>query len=202
MKTGTSLWTRLAARAPRRLQCSRGLPGLLLPAFAWGMAIPGAGSAQLVGDHVRVMLSEWVWAEGVVVRITPDELELSLPWGHSRRLASTEVQRIEQGVLQRQWKRGFLVGTAVGGALGLLAPVGFTGDVKYGEIIQAKLILMPMFAAFYGMVGAAVGGLFKREVWTPVQGWPRSAGTPRLLMGPHNMPNGNASFVLGAKLRF
>jgi len=59
-----------------------------------------------------------------------------------------------------------------------------------------------MFAAFYGVVGTALGGLFKREAWVPVQGWPSGAGTPRLLLGPHTMPNGKCSFVLGAKLRF
>lgn len=202
-KNGPNPPPHLASPAARGSRCSRGfVQGIVTLTVAWGMAIPGIASAQLVGDRVRVALSDRVWTEGVVVRITPDELELSFAGGSSRVLASTGVMRIERRTLQRQWKWGFVGGAAVGGAFGFLAPVAFVGGVSWGNVILTRGMVMFVFAAAFAVPGTAVGGLLKREAWEPLQGWPRNTGTPRLLLGPHTMANGNTGFVLGARFRF
>lgn len=76
-------------------------------AVALGMVIPGAVSAQLVGDRVRVTLSDTRWTVGVVTQIDPDELEISLSDGRSRVLAAGDVVRIERRTGQRHWKLRF-----------------------------------------------------------------------------------------------
>lgn len=153
------------------------------------------------GDPVRVTLSDSERVEGALERITQYGLEVLLPGG-PRLVAAGDVARFERPTVQRQWKRGFIVGAAAGGSIGLLlTPFGFEEDPSLAEVIGSKVLWVSTFGSFYGFLGAAVGGLFKREGWEPVQSWRRSAVKPRLLVGVHAGPTGNSSFLLGARLQ-
>lgn len=156
---------------------------------------------QWTGDRVRVTLSDSERIVGVVSRVTRDGLEVSLPEG-PRLVAMGDVSGIERRTVQRQWKPGFLVGAALGGALGLLVTIGWGEDAASGGSVTDGLFFMSTFGAFYGFAGTLVGGLFKREDWESVQSSTRASAAPSLLVGTLSLPNGNSSFVLGAKLRF
>ena len=180
----------------------RGASAFVLAA-ACGILMPGAGSAQLVGERVRVSLADPLMFEGVVTRITPDELELSLPWGDSRVVATGDVLLLERRAGRRQWKRGFLVGATVGAAMAWVVQGGYTGDPPtFGEQIATRLVLTAYVAPFYGVIGAAVGGLIKLEGWVPVADWPRSGMTPEPLVEMRPMPGGSHALGLGVRLRF
>ena len=58
------------------------------------------------------------------------------------------------------------------------------------------------FGIPFGGVGAAVGGLIKREGWETVRDWRSRPMTPGLLSGTHAMANGDARVLLGARVRF
>lgn len=155
------------------------------------------------GGPVRVTLSDSEMVVGVVSRITRDGLELLLPGGR-RFVALGEVARIERRTAQRQWKRGFVVGAAAGGALGLLFPFvsGTDEDVSIGDRIVGTVASVTILGPFLGFYGALVGGLFKREGWEPTQAHARRFGavTPRPLARMHTLPNGNVGLLLGAQL--
>ncbi|MDE2873496.1 MAG: hypothetical protein OXQ94_17615 [Gemmatimonadota bacterium] len=154
------------------------------------------------GGPVRVTLSDSEKVVGEVSRITRDGLELLLPGG-PRFVAMGDVARIERRTVRRQWKRGFVVGASVGGGIGLLLiPFGYGHDPSLGDIIGTKVLLTSTMAAFYGFLGAAVGGLFELEGWEPVRRGPRRDATPGLLARMHTLPNGDSSLLLGAKLQF
>lgn len=175
----------------------------LVMAAACGVLMPGTGFAQLVGERVRVTLADPLTFEGVVTRITPDQLELSLPWGDSRVVATGDVLRIERRAGRRHWKRGFLVGATVGASMAFVVQFGYAGSrPPFAEQLAYRLLLAAYVAPVFGMVGAAVGGLIKREGWAPVQGWPLSGTTPGLRLGMHTMPEGSAVLALGMELRF
>lgn len=155
------------------------------------------------GGPVRVTFSDSERIVGEVSRITRDGIELLLPGG-PRLVPTGDIARIERRTVQRQWKRGFVVGASVGGGIGLLlVPFGYGYDPpSLGEITALKVLLTSTMGAFYGFLGAAVGGLFKLEGWEPVRRGPRRAATPGLLARMHTLPNGNSSLLVGAKLRF
>lgn len=153
-------------------------------------------------ERVRVTLSDSQRIVGVVSRITPDGVEVLLPGG-ARLVATSDAVRMERRTARRQWKPGFVAGAAAGGALGALITVGIVGtglDSARDQI--AVLTLMSYCTGFYGFAGMLIGGLIKREGWEPVPGWDGFAATPRLLVGPRTMPNGDSSFVLGVAMRF
>ena len=156
---------------------------------------------QWTDDRVRVTLSDSERIVGVVSGVTRDGLEVSLPEG-PRLVALRDVAGIERRTVQRQWKPGFLVGAAIGGALGLLVTFATSEDASSGPAVTDGLFFMSTFGASYGFAGTLVGGLFKREDWESVQSSPRASAAPSLLVGTLSLPNGNPSFVLGAKLRF
>ena len=178
----------------------RGASAFVLAA-ACGILMPGTGSAQLVGERVRVSLADPPRFEGVVTRIAEDELELSSPWGDSRVVATGDVLLLERRAGRRQWKRGFLVGATVGAAW--VWVVGYAADPPpLGERIAERLLLTPFGAAGCGVIGAAVGGLIKREGWVPVAGWPRSGMTPEPLVEMRPTPGESHALGLGVRLRF
>ena len=157
------------------------------------------------GGPVRVTLSDSERVVGVVSRITRDGLELWLPGG-PRFVAMADVARIERRTVQRQWKRGLVVGAVAGAAIGLLGvPIGATDeDPSTGEMIAAKLVFASMIGPFFGFCGALVGGLAEREGWETTQAQARRFGalTPRPLARMHTLPNGDSSLLLGATVRF
>lgn len=172
-------------------------------AVALGMVIPGAVSAQLVGDRVRVTLSDTRWTVGVVTQIDPDELEISLSDGRSRVLAAGDVVRIERRTGQRHWKKGFMIGAAAGGMFALTFPVVTTGeDVSLGDYIGIRVILVSIAVPLHGAVGTLIGGLIKTEGWERLEGWPRSRVRPGLFVDMGAMPDGSPALRFGAKLRF
>ena len=101
------------------------------------------------GGPVRVTLSDSERVVGVVSRITRDGLELLLPEG-PRFVAMANVARIERRTVQRQWKRGLVVGAVAGAAIGLLGvPIGATDeDPSTGELIAAKMAIATMVGPF------------------------------------------------------
>ncbi len=157
------------------------------------------------GGPVRVTLSDSERVVGVVSRITRDGLELLLPEGQ-RFVAMADVARIERRTVQRQWKRGLVVGAVAGAAIGLLGvPIGFTDEApSTGEMIAAKTVIATVVGPFFGFFGALVGGLAEREGWEPTQAQARRFGalTPRPLARMHTLPNGDSSLLLGATVRF
>lgn len=172
-------------------------------AVALGMAGPGTGSAQLVGDRVRVTLSDTRWTVGVVTEIDPNELELTLSDGRARVLAAGDVVRIERRTGQRHWKEGFMIGAAAGGVFAFRFRVFTTGeDLSLGERIGVRVILLSIAVPLCGAAGTLIGGLIKTEGWERLEGWPRSGMTPGLLLDMGAMPDGSPALRLGAKLRF
>ena len=89
--------------------------GALLVAVLCGVTIPGAGRAQ---ERVRVTLRDSEVVVGMVERITPEAVALSLPGGGSHMVALSDVSRIEARTARRQWKQGLIIGWAAGGGLG------------------------------------------------------------------------------------
>ena len=178
-------------------------PAAFVLAIACAIPVPDAGSAQLVGDRVRVTLPGPPKIEGVVTGITPDHLELSLPGGDLRVVATGDVLRIERRAGRRQWKQGFVVGAAVGATMAVMVQPAYTGEPpSLAERVAIKLVLAAYVAPIYGIVGAAVGVLIKLPGWVPLQGWPRGGTTPPLLFDMRTMPDGSAALALGVRLQF
>lgn len=182
----------------------RGCAVLALAAAYW-IPMPGAASAQLVGDRVRVTIPEPLMFEAVVTRITPDELELALPGGESRVVATRDILLLERRGGRRQWKAGFVVGASFGAAIAL--PQGHAyaegdGPPSLGELIARKLVFVAVLAPIFGAAGTLVGGAVMLPGWQPVAGWPRSGITPRLHAEMRTMPGGRPVAELGMRLRF
>lgn len=170
-------------------------------AILCGLLMPATTSGQEAGDRVRVTLSDPPRFQGVVARITPQELELASPWGDSRVVATSDILRIERREDRRQWKRGFMVGAGAGAAFAWLVP--FTTDPpSFAKRIAHRCLMTAYVAPIYGVIGAAIGGLVKLEGWEPLEGWPRSGVTPEPLVEMRTMPDGSAAFGLGVKFRF
>ena len=104
--------------------------GALLVAVVWGVTIPGAVRAQ---ERVRVTLDGSEMVVGMVERITPEAITLSLPGGGSRVVAPGDVSRIETRAARRQWKRGLIIGWVACGVLGAVYGGPTTLDPKQGR---------------------------------------------------------------------
>lgn len=169
--------------------------GALLVAVVCGMTIPGAGGAQ---ERVRVTLGDSEMVVGMVERITPEAITLSLPRGGSRVVAPRDVIRIETRTARRQWRRGLFVGAAVGGVFGLWPFLW----APYSEDLPFKAFLWSNYVVVCGGVGSAVGGLIRWEGWETVRDWRSRPMTPGLLIGTHAMASGDSRVLLGARVRF
>lgn len=177
----------------------------LLVAVVCGVTTPYAGGAQ---ERVRVTLdnSDLV-VIGMVERIAPEAIALSLPGGVSRVVALADVSRIEMRTMRRQWKQGLIIGWTAGGVLGAVIGGPTTGidpepRPSIVEEVVGRAFWGLSFGAPFGGVGAAVGGLIKREGWETVRDWRSRPMTPGLLVGTHAMANGDSSVLLGARVRF
>lgn len=183
----------------------RGCAVLALAAAYW-IPMPSAASAQLVGDRVRVTIPEPLMFEAVVTRITPDELELALPGGESRVVATRDILRLERRGGRRQWKAGFVVGATLGAAmvlpLGGYAYAEPDGPPSLGELIAFKAVVVAYVAPIFGAVGTLVGGVIKLPGWQPISGWPRSGIPPGLHAEMRTLPGGRPVAELGMRLRF
>ncbi len=58
--------------------------------------------------------------------------------------------------------KGFTIGAAGGGVLGLLLGVGYAVDDSYGVNIGEGVLIGAAVAVFYGTVGAVAGAPFKQ----------------------------------------
>ena len=176
--------------------------GALLVAVVCGVTIPDAGGAQ---ERVRVTLGDSEMVVGMVERITPEAIALSLLGGHPRVVAPSDVSRIEMRTARRQWKQGLIIGWAAGGVLGAVVGGPTTGVEPERSIVAeigGRAFWGLSFGIPFGGVGAAVGGLIKRKGWETVRDWRSRPMTPGLLVGTHAMASGAASVLLGARMRF
>lgn len=156
-----------------------------------------------VGSRMRVKtrISPDQWMEGILVRADTASLsfvpEGAPPLGENRfELPAEAVTRLEVSTgKKRQWLPGLLIGAGIGLAMGATMDVDAERcelDDNYfcsrGEAIAA------MGATSAG-IGALVGSLIKKEIWTPVAldalGPPRK-GVARAGLGLRPVPGGVA----------
>jgi hypothetical protein len=148
------------------------------------------------------------WIEGVLasadaatISVVPEEAP---PLGANQlRLPSEVVDRLEiVTARKRQWLPGLLVGAALGLAIGLTEDI----DPVQCELDDSSFCSRGAAVAAMGgttaALGAVVGSLFKRDVWTPVALdalGPPAPRTPRPGLQFQAVPGGLA---LGLSVRF
>ena len=158
-------------------------PALLLVAGLTGVLAAGAGAQDEpptlelpVGVRVRIRTQSAPgdWIKGVLANADSGAIALvpegAPPLGPNQlRLPRESVTRLEIVTgTKRHWLRGLVTGAALGVAMGFAVdvdPVRCEFDDNYacsrGEAVG-------LLGGFSAVVGAGIGGLVKKDVWTPV----------------------------------
>jgi len=80
--------------------------------------------------------------------------------GEERHIPYAAVDRLEYRT--SAWRKGFTIGAAGGGVLGLLLGLGYAADDNYGVSVGEGVLIGAAVAVFYGTVGAVAGAPFKQ----------------------------------------
>lgn len=152
---------------------------------------PSAAAAQRLtvdaGSRVRL----WAPADGLramkgrVHAVVPESLVVVglMPGPDTVAIAMSAITRLQvSGGRRSNWDRGLLIGSLVGGGLGLVAGVawstceGFLCPDTGGE--QAGVIVVTTLGVGLagGLLGTGIGALSSREIWWEAQIPGRSAG--------------------------
>ncbi len=152
--------------------------------------------------RLRTQASPDHWTNGVLagadtgtIALVPEEAP---PLGANRlRLPSDTVTRLE--VLtgkKRQWLPGLLIGAAAGLAMGFSEPVDPVQCEFDENTFCNRGVAVAAMTGTSAVLGALVGSLVKKDVWTPVAldtlGPPRARGT-RAGLGLRAVPGGLAA---------
>jgi hypothetical protein len=144
---------------------------------ALAQALPEPVALKLpVGGRVRIrtQAAPGDWIKGTLasadsgsIALVPDGVP---PLGANElRLPSATVTRLELVTgKKRQWLRGLVIGAALGVAMGFaidVDPVRCEFDDNYACSRGEALGLM---GGTFGAVGAGIGALVRKDVWTPV----------------------------------
>jgi hypothetical protein len=152
-----------------QLRFLRFLSGLTALAIASGaVSLPAQeASLPLQGQRVRLVLQAGEPVVGHLLESHADSFRLAGSRGPARTIPASEVRRLEVSVGRHSRAgHGAIIGSAVGGALGLLAVASSGGDYYYtdGEKAAGVVGLTAMGAG----VGALIGGLTHSERWQEV----------------------------------
>jgi hypothetical protein len=149
----------------------------LLTADALAQALPEPAALKLpVGGRVRIrtQAAPGDWIKGTLAGADSGSIAL-VPDGvpqlgaNELRLPSATVTRLELVTgKKRQWLQGLVIGAALGVAMGFaidVDPVRCEFDDNYACSRGEALALM---GGTLGAVGAGIGALVRKDVWTPV----------------------------------
>ena len=177
---------------------------VLLAGGAWAQDVTEPPALELpVGARVRMRThaAPGDWMKGVLagadsgsVALVPDGAP---PLGPNvLRLPRPAVTRLEIVTgRKRQWLRGLVIGAALGVAMGFAVdvdPVRCQFDDNYSCSRGGAVGLM---GGFFTVVGAGVGSMVRKDVWTPVgldALGPPPARVGRTSLGLHAVPGGAA----------
>lgn len=131
----------------------------LFVAVACGASMPAAGFGQ---ERVRLTLPRDTLV-GEVIRMSAEELELSLGPGRSRVFPRDEVLRMERGIERSQGHVGFLLGAVLGygGGIALLFA---SDDPDLWPVTPIGLVVG-------GLAGYGIGAAKKVVRWEIVPAW-------------------------------
>ena len=164
-----------------------------LIAIACSGLVSGVGFAQ---ERVRLTLPSGT-ITGVVTRMSPRELELTLEGGGSRVLSGEDVLQLERSVVHDHAMRGYLLGSLAGFGSGLAAARVFYERNPNGHWWVAT----PVGLILGGVAGFVVGSK-KRQVCEIVPGWAAGGMTAALVVDAGATREGRVGFRVAAKLGF
>lgn len=152
-----------------QLQFSRYLSALTALAIASGaVSLPAQeATLPLQGQRVRLVLQAGEPLVGHLLESNADSFRLAASTGPARTIPASEVRRLEVSVGRHSHAgRGAVIGSAVGGALGLLAVASAGNDYYYTD--GEKAVGVVGLTAMGAGVGALIGGLTHSERWQEV----------------------------------
>jgi hypothetical protein len=142
----------------------------LVPSEVWAQEQAGTISPVTVGSRVRVQAPTFPkgQVEGLVMQMDDKSLLVSADDRIPVRLSRQDITRIEVSTgRKRQWLKGLMIGTSIGGVLGALADVTPAGS--YCDFCVNSKGEAVAYGALGGAVwGAGIGALFKADHWNSV----------------------------------
>lgn len=188
---------------------SPGVPVFLAMAFA---AAPVPGSAQFVGERLRIGLAAGT-VTGVLVENDGGRLRMSIDGGGLRWVEKDEIVRSERSLgLHANARNGLVIGAGVGAVLGVTwgLAAGRVCDLvfedpgaecdRFGDALLATFAVANGVAL--GLLGLGVGHLIRIEKWELLPDSPAGGGVLGPLVGVRAGGGRHVRTIVGGRIRF